>query len=188
MIPGRDFVLKATEVGDLGRIREIAALNAEHLFWDGGQLSLDNLWATLSRSDPATSSIVWSIWKAGQIEGFVSFNHIHPVHRSAEVGYLGLHPGVGNPWMIGAVVDSVLEFGFKTLGLNRIWGKVFAGHNVLLKLYAHKHFRHEGESKNAVFISGEFRSIHQFGLLANEWRALQAARADPPEQIERPTE
>lgn len=171
MIQGRGFVLKLATQADFMAVLQIAGANADQLFWDRGEISLDDVFGTLLASDPGTVSRLWCVWKDQKVVGFVALSHISAVHRSAEIAYLGIHPDHASPWLASAIVDATLEFGFETLGLHRINGKVFASHSSLLKLYKRKGFRQEGEQKDVVYRKGGFEGFVLFGMLEDEWKA-----------------
>lgn len=67
------------------------------------------------------------------------------------------------------VLRTVISYGFKELGLNRIEATPLAKNsrssNVLVKLG----FTHEGTLRQRVFFRGFYEDLIYFGLLRNEW-------------------
>lgn len=171
MITGRGFTLKLAEQKDFKAILEIAAGNADQLFWDRGEISLDDVFGTLLATDPGTSSRLWGIWQDQQIIGFITLNHISAIHQSAEVGYLGIRADKATPWLAGEISDTILEFSFETLGLNRIQWRVFESNKGFLAVAKRKGFTLEGTQKEVIHRKGGFDNLRLFAMLASEWKA-----------------
>lgn len=168
MISGRGVKLRLAEQKDMATIYKIAQKNAEWLFWDGGALSLDNLGATLLSTAGDTSSKLWVVLIEDQVKGFVSLNDINAIHRGAEIKYIGLDEQT--PWVFLDIVKTVLEFGFGTLNLHRIYGMVYATHPVLHKLYKRAGFREEGRAIDSTLIRGKWMTLVQYALTEEEWK------------------
>lgn len=171
MIQGRGVVLKLATPADFRRVLEIATSCSEWLFWDGGEISLDDVFATLLTTDAGTMSRLWCVWKGGEIVGFVALANISPVHQGAEITFLGLDQKHKSVWLASAILDAALRFSFETLGLHRIHGKVFKAHKSLLSLYKRKGFRQEGEQVDVVLRQGKWEGFVLFGMTVDEWKA-----------------
>lgn len=177
MIQGKMVVLRLATQADLAAITKIASDSAEWLFWDGGQISLDDVFGTLLATGAGTMSRLWAAWAGTEIIGFISLCHIDPVQRSAEINYLGLRADKSSPWIAADLVKTLLNFSFSILGLHRVYGRVYGHHKALNKLYQHLQFRPEGLQKEAVFQSGKWIDMALYGMLDYEWKA----RTEPKE-------
>lgn len=172
MITGRRVVLKLAEAVDFMPLLKIAAECSDWLFWDGGQLSLDNLFSVLLDAAPNTRSYLWSAWQEQEIVGFVSMNDINPVHLNGEIRYLGVKTATQSPWLAADIGCAAAEFGFNTLGLHRIWMKVYGEHTGLCAVLEKRlKVRLEGVQKDAILKQGRWSDFHLFALTRDEWNA-----------------
>jgi len=85
------------------------------------------------------------------------------LRHSAEIGYW-----IGEPfWRKGigtAAVALIVEFGFKTLGLQRIFASVFEGNIASQKVLEKCGFQLEGTFRKGVFKNNRFLNDHRYGL------------------------
>lgn len=184
MITGRKVVLVEARREDMDAIRKIAAQCADWLFWDGGEISMDRLEQTLLATEAGTTSSLWSVWRAGEIIGFVTLNDIHPVHRSAEVRYLGLRADVADVWLFADVGKALYGFAFDRLNLNRLVCQHYARHTALSALYQHLGGTLEGTARQARWGKNGYEDLLTWAMLAQDWRALRDAKPDnEPEPV-----
>jgi len=64
----------------------------------------------------------------------------------------------------------MLEYGFRTLNLNRIWLRVTQTNSAAIRVYERLGFRCEGVLRQAFFADGGLQDVLVMGLLAEEWR------------------
>lgn len=93
-------------------------------------------------------------------------------HRRAELGYwLGV-PYWGNGYATEAAT-ALVDYGFRILGLHRIFAGYFAGNrasgNVLKKIG----MRHEGTERGHILKWGRFIDIEVHAMLASDWQELR---------------
>lgn len=91
-------------------------------------------------------------------------------HDRAELGYW-----IGVPyWGRGIATEAagaVMQYGFETLGLNRIFAECYAENVASLRVLGKLGMKHEGLSRQHIKKWGEYKDIQLFGLLADEWKA-----------------
>jgi RimJ/RimL family protein N-acetyltransferase len=91
-------------------------------------------------------------------------------HKHAELGYW-----IGAPyWGKGYATEAaraVVEFGFGTLHLNRIFAHHFAGNTGSQKVLEKIGMRHEGQFRQHIRKWDQFIDIENYGLLAEEYRS-----------------
>ncbi|MGB5303829.1 MAG: GNAT family N-acetyltransferase, partial [Gemmatimonadota bacterium] len=85
-------------------------------------------------------------------------------HRRAELGYwIGL-PFWGRGYATEAVV-AMVEYGFKELGLNRIFAHHLARNPASGRVLEKAGFVHEGLHRAHVLKNGRFEDLHSFAVL-----------------------
>jgi diamine N-acetyltransferase len=103
--------------------------------------------------------------------GDISFHVIDWVNRKTE---LGIFIGDKSYWNQGygrEAIQLLLEFGFNTLNLNRIFLQVDETNPGGIHCYEHAGFVHEGRFRQAKFEDGRFIDILQMSVLSSEWQS-----------------
>ena len=101
--------------------------------------------------------------------GFFDFDKIA---HSAEIGIV---IGEKKYWGKGygsKALKLILDFGFKTLNLNRIALRVYSYNERAIKAYNKIGFKLEGTMREAIFFEGEYHDIHIMGILRKEWQSI----------------
>lgn len=70
--------------------------------------------------------------------------------------------------LMSEALTAALDFGFRTLGLNRIEARVVEGNQRSEGLLLRLGFRPEGTLRQAFLLQGAIRDIHLYGLLATD--------------------
>ena len=100
--------------------------------------------------------------------GSCTYWHLDPESHCAEIGY-ELNRTTWGQGIMSEVLPTVISYGFKELGLNRIEATPLAKNarssKVLLKLG----FTHEGTMRQRVLFRGVYEDLMYFGLLMTEW-------------------
>ena len=102
--------------------------------------------------------------------GNVGLHRIDWVNRSAEFGIV---VGERDHWGRGIGSEAtrlIVEHGFASLNLNRIWLGVFAEHDAAIRIYERIGFRTEGRLREAILRDGRAHDQLIMGLLAEEFR------------------
>jgi [ribosomal protein S5]-alanine N-acetyltransferase len=92
--------------------------------------------------------------------------------RRAEFGML---IGDRSQWGQGFGTEAtrmMLDYGFGTLNLNRIWLQAFASNTAAIRVYEKAGFRQEGVQRAHLFKDGEYEDGVLMGILRSEWKPL----------------
>ena len=80
-----------------------------------------------------------------------------------------LHPKAwGNGYALEAGAH-LIDFGFQELGLHRVSAAVTAPNVASSALCVRLGFAHEGATREAAFVRGEYVDVERYGLLVDEW-------------------
>ena len=107
--------------------------------------------------------------------GTCQFIHIDWRNRSGEVGIM---IGEKTHWDQGYGTETMrllLEYGFNTLNLNRVWLQVYAKNPRGIRAYEKAGFVHEGRFRQAHYQHGKYFDVHLMSVLKDEWLAIQRA-------------
>ncbi|MFC7392645.1 GNAT family N-acetyltransferase [Scopulibacillus cellulosilyticus] len=89
-------------------------------------------------------------------------------HNNGELGYF-IDPGYWNKGYGTEACIKVLEFGFKVLGLERIYGKCMAKNFASKRVMEKSGLNDEGIAKNAVLKWGKYEDVCTLGLIRSDW-------------------
>ena len=101
--------------------------------------------------------------------GNCGFMDVDNTARSAEVG---LFIGDTSCWNKGygtEVMRLLLQLGFETLNLNRIFLRVDEANKGGVRAYEKAGFVHEGRFRQGTFQNGEYRDVLMMSVLCSEW-------------------
>lgn len=104
--------------------------------------------------------------------GTVGFHEVDFENGNAA---FGISIGEKDAWNHGHGTDAlntICDFGFGTLRLERIWLDVYAGNAPARRSYEKAGFSQEGTLRAAHFMRGEFVDVLRMSLLRDEWKAL----------------
>ncbi len=107
------------------------------------------------------------LWKS---LGNISFINVDQQSRNAE---LGIFIGEKDFWGKGIGTKAIalmLDYGFNTLNLHRIYLRVFEPNQRGIHCYEKLGFRHEGSMREAYFLNGEYVNVLYMGILQQEWK------------------
>jgi RimJ/RimL family protein N-acetyltransferase len=100
--------------------------------------------------------------------------HIERDHERAEMGYW-----IGVPyWGRGYASEAaqvVVDYGFRELGLNRIYATVFAGNTASRRVAEKAGMRYEGCMRQHVSKWGKFLDLEVYGVLAADFIARRVS-------------
>jgi RimJ/RimL family protein N-acetyltransferase len=99
--------------------------------------------------------------------GWVNLKHIKEESRKAEFGIriLPEHQGKG---LGSEASELIIEYGFETLNLHRIYARTFNFNSASKALMEKIGFRREGTKRKAVFKDGEYRDVALYSVLEDE--------------------
>lgn len=95
-------------------------------------------------------------------------------HRKVElaIDIAQAHQGKGYG---SEAIRWALEWAFKTAGLHRVTVKCFGWNDGAKRLYERLGFTYEGRVREAFWVNGQWGDDLLYGMLEDEWRALQKA-------------
>lgn len=106
-------------------------------------------------------------WK-GQHVGNVGIFPGEDIYRlSAEIGYFIAEPYWGKGIATEAV-RQIVEYGFSTLGMIRIYAGVFAYNPASMKVLEKCGFQKEGIARNALIKNGKIWDEHRYAIIRGE--------------------
>lgn len=102
--------------------------------------------------------------------GTCQFLNIDWRNRSAEIGIM---IGEKTSWDQGYGSETMrllLQHGFKTLNLHRIWLQVYAKNKRGIRAYEKAGFQTEGMYRQAHYQHGRYYDVHLMSVLKDEWQ------------------
>ncbi|MFW9910419.1 MAG: GNAT family N-acetyltransferase [Candidatus Thorarchaeota archaeon] len=104
--------------------------------------------------------------------GTCSYEKIDSHNLSGEIGYDLLKKYWGHGFMTEAL-SAIIDYGFESLGLNRIEAHTAAINQSSRNLLRRLGFFEEGIFRESSYFRGEFRDDCQYSLLRREWNKPQ---------------
>jgi len=92
----------------------------------------------------------------------------------AELGYWVGVPYWGNGYATEAS-NALLDFGFDSLALNRVWARAFARNPASSRVLEKVGMRHEGTLRHSILKNDELLDAEMFGILREEWDPVDIA-------------
>lgn len=128
-------------------------------------------WLEKQRVDPKIEMFAMDV--DDKLVGVCGLTDIDMVNRRAEFSlYVGpeyWHQGFAKDGLI-----SLFEWGFHSLGLNRIYGESFDG-NRAIKMFEKLGLEHEGTRRDFYYRSGNFVSAHLYSISAADFNRLHGS-------------
>ena len=118
---------------------------------------------------------VWGIeWKdTGRVIGTIRFVHVDTVNRSAPVAYV-LSEAYWGQGIATEVLAKILEFGFESMGLNRIEGVHMLRNAVSGRVLEKAGMRYEGLIREKLRAKGLYWDVQQYAILKRDWDASRS--------------
>lgn len=129
--------------------------------------------ASLSKRDPAERpfAIEFRKGRAWKLIGNCSMHAVSLVNRSCEVGII---IGEKDEWNKGYGAEAMmlmLQHGFETLNMNRVYLQVFDNNIRAVRSYEKAGFVLEGRQRQAVYKNGKYEDVLFMSVLRSEWEA-----------------
>ncbi|HVO61742.1 MAG TPA: GNAT family protein [Terriglobales bacterium] len=122
----------------------------------------------LSRRESGEARFAITLAKEQKLIGGIGLR-IHPQHPRAELGYW-----LGRPyWGCGYATEAsraVVNYGFETLGLHRIYASAFRDNVASAKVLQRLGMQHEGRLREHVLKWGRFIDLEVYGILRSQWK------------------
>lgn len=107
--------------------------------------------------------------------GVVGLCYIDFVRRTGEVSiYIGDENKRGKGYGKEALI-LLLNYGFKTVNLNRIWGEIYVHNTANMHLFESLGFKQEGVHRSVHFFGGKYIDSRTYAILQDEWLELSSA-------------
>ena len=106
--------------------------------------------------------------------GTCQFIQIDWRNRSAELGIMIGEKSYWNQGYGTETMQLLLQHGFNTLNLHRIWLQVYAKNPRGIRAYEKAGFNYEGKFRQAHFQHGEYFNVHLMSVLKPEWQTEQS--------------
>jgi len=104
--------------------------------------------------------------------GSVTLWNLHEMDECAELGY-EIHPDFEGRGYMSEAVQAVLDFGFNSLGLQRVEALPLARNRPSRKLLERNGFILEGVLRRKICFHDEFLDQCIYSVLRDEWRSAQ---------------
>ncbi len=176
MIYGERLRLRASEREDLPRF--VAWLNdpevRQYLLMNSPlSLTQEERWFESMQNRPAPEQVLVIEIREGEgwrAIGTTSFIDVNWVSRSAEVGIFIGEKACWNQGYGRDVMRLMLQYGFESLNLNRIFLHVVDQNVRGIKAYEHAGFQHEGRLRQADYKDGRYNDLLVMSVLREEWK------------------
>jgi RimJ/RimL family protein N-acetyltransferase len=99
--------------------------------------------------------------------------NIEWVHRSAELGIMIGDKSLWNKGYGTETMQLLLQHGFETLNLNRIYLRVYSTNPRAIRSYEKAGFILEGTQREAVYKHGRYADVHIMSVLHSEWNPIK---------------
>ena len=118
----------------------------------------------------------WIISFEGKNIGAVNLSDIDFLNKRCTAGcYIGEKEFIG----LGALfLPPVYDYVFKKLKLNKIYGEVLEGNDLILGIHEFHGWRNVGVYKNHVIKSGKYFDVHLVELLSTEWKNYRTRKGN----------
>lgn len=108
-----------------------------------------------------------------QVVGTCGFHKWDKRYDRAEIGY-DLAPDAWGQGLMSEALRAALEYGFETMGLNRVDALAYVENDRSVKLLEKMGFKNEGLLRDYFSLNGIFYDHYIFSLLKREWKAMPA--------------
>jgi [ribosomal protein S5]-alanine N-acetyltransferase len=115
-------------------------------------------------------AINWCVTFTGDdhVIGSCTFWNFDFDSRCVEIGY-ELHLAYWSQGIMSEAVQTMIDYGFGEMGLNRLEACPYSGNPASTALLLKLGFTHEGTLRQRHFFHGQFEDQLYFGLLREEW-------------------
>lgn len=107
---------------------------------------------------------------SGKMIGTCGFTSFDLANNSAEVGYV-LNPDFKGRGYAPEALRRVMEFGFRELELHRMEARIMEGNTASMRVAEKCGMRREAVHRGAMLIKGAYRTIVEYAILEEEFRA-----------------
>ena len=110
--------------------------------------------------------------EAGEEVGSVYLRDIDKENQKCEYGIFIGEDSCRGKGIGSAAAKLALDYAFETLGLNRVFLRVFADNTRAINSYENAGFRYEGTFRDDVIIDGKAYDMVFMGILKEDWEKV----------------
>jgi ribosomal-protein-alanine N-acetyltransferase len=104
-----------------------------------------------------------------KVIGTIGFHTWYTLHDRAEIFYMIRDPANRQQGYISEAIVPVIDYGFRTMKLNRIEAMLSPLNTASVKLVSKNGFRKEGTLRNHYLVNESYEDSDVYGLLKNEY-------------------
>lgn len=122
-------------------------------------------------NDNSTEMFAIRINDSKELVGCCGLCYINWVHRNSDLSlYIGWKESyIDNQGFAEEACRLLFNYGFKELGLQKIWTEIYCFDEKKLALYKKIGFHIDGELRNQYYYDGKWWNSYMLSLLTNEW-------------------
>lgn len=100
--------------------------------------------------------------------GSIGLGPVNDIDGKAEIGISIAEPFWGNGYGTEAS-RLITDYGFRQLRKHRIVARVFDGNVGSQRIWEKLGFEHEAVHREEIFVDGDYRDVHYYSVLEDEW-------------------
>lgn len=104
----------------------------------------------------------------GVFIGTCGFADMDLANNKGEIGYV-LSPSYQGRGYMKEAVTAILDLAFCNLGLERVEIRIMDGNAASVKFASSLGFKHEGTLRNCLLLRGEYKTLHYYSILKDEF-------------------
>lgn len=122
-------------------------------------------------NDSSTEMFAVRLNDTGTLIGCCGLCYINWVHRNADLSlYIGWKESyIDNEGYAEEACKLLFNYGFRELGLQKIWTEIYCFDDKKMELYSRLGFHKDGELRNQYFYDGKWWNSNMLSLLTEEW-------------------
>lgn len=122
-------------------------------------------------NDHTTEMFAIRLNDTNELIGCCGLCYINWVHRNADLSlYIGWEKSyIDNKGYAKEACELLFNYGFKELGLQKIWTEIYCFDTKKMELYSSLGFHKDGELRNQYFYGGKWWNSYMLSLLESEW-------------------
>ncbi len=141
--------------------------------FDGNSKTMEEITAFIEECNNSDSSLHLAIvTENNDYVGSISLKNIDFVNKTAEYAIISKAEYHGKGYALNASKE-IFKLAFEVLGLHSVFLDVYSDNERAIAFYKKLGFSYEGESRECLFIRGEYRSLKWFRILEDDYRRLE---------------
>jgi RimJ/RimL family protein N-acetyltransferase len=101
--------------------------------------------------------------------GYCTLSHIDTTHRSGEIGIVIGEKQYWNKGVGAKAVTRLTTMALTKYNLHRVYAVIHGDNSASRRCFDKVGFQHEGRSREARCVDGEFIDLHYYAVLEQEW-------------------